>query len=238
MDDLLLLIHGLMKIALLTGIMVLVATAPSRAAAAAGHGLPGSLFTGLVGASAAVHRNSGSMTDSFADSEPAFNIDGTVMLGAFDMNGNAYGFTQSHDNFIDDGSTDHATFEADPFEHTVNIDGTPMCGDIDIHGNFYGVTDWHTDSGTAACRRRACSTDRSELPSQGLRSSYGSTPKATASLSMLSSEMFRTCRSTWATKVLCSPASKASASWESSLVLRSETTFAASRARALTLFFA
>ena len=146
MDDLLLLIHGLMKIALLTGIMVLVATAPSRAAAAAGHGLPGSLFTGLVGASAAVHRNSGSMTDSFADSEPAFNIDGTVMLGAFDMNGNAYGFTQSHDNFIDDGSTDHATFEADPFEHTVNIDGTPMCGDIDIHGNFYGVTDWHTDS--------------------------------------------------------------------------------------------
>jgi hypothetical protein len=41
MDDLLLLIDGLMKIALLTGIMVLVATAPSRAAAAAGHGLPG-----------------------------------------------------------------------------------------------------------------------------------------------------------------------------------------------------
>jgi hypothetical protein len=69
MDDLLLLIDGLMKIALLTGIMVLVATAPSRAAAAAGHGLPGSLFTGLVGASAAVHRNSGSMTDSFADSD-------------------------------------------------------------------------------------------------------------------------------------------------------------------------
>ncbi len=50
--------------------------------------------------------------------------------------------------------------------------------------------------------------------------------------------MFRTWRSTCATKVLCNPASKASASWDSSLVLRSETTFAASRARALTLFLA
>ena len=87
-----------------------------------------------------------SIHHSFADSEPAFNIDGTPMLGAFDMNGNPYGVTQSHNDFIDYSGTDHATFEDDPFEHCVNIDGTPMCGDIDIHGDPCGVTDWHTDT--------------------------------------------------------------------------------------------
>ena len=138
MDDLLLLIHGLMKIALLTGIMVLVATAPSRAAAAAGHGLPGSLFTGLVGASAAVHRNSGSMTTSFDADDDLVDrsaLEPTVFID-----------TESVDHEPDHWRYDSnhvPMMEFDLFEHSTNIDGTPMAGCCDINGNAYGITESH-----------------------------------------------------------------------------------------------
>lgn len=136
MDDLLLLIDSLMKVALVVGIMVLVATAPSRAATAAGHGLSGSLFTGLVGASAAAHRNGGSMTDSFDDDL----VDRSAL---------------EHPVSIDTEPVDHETdhwrydsnhvsmMEFNLFEHSTNIDGTPMCGSVDINGNAYGITESH-----------------------------------------------------------------------------------------------
>ena len=138
MDDLLLLIDGLMKVALVVGIMVLVATAPSRAVTAAGQGLSGSLFTGLVGASSAAHRNGGSMTDSFADDDDL--VDRSAL---------------EHPVFSDTETVDHepdhwrydsnhvSMMEFDLFEHSTNIDGTPMAGCCDINGNAYGITESH-----------------------------------------------------------------------------------------------
>lgn len=62
-------------------------------------------------------------TDRLARSHlrtPAFNIDGTPMMGdgLFDIYGNTYGVTSP----------------------SVNVDGSPMVGGIDIHGNPFGVT--------------------------------------------------------------------------------------------------
>jgi hypothetical protein len=62
------------------------------------------------------------LTPGLSDNEPAFNIDGTPMLGAFDIHGNPYGVTSP----------------------TVNVDGTPMVGSVDMHGHPYGVTDAHS----------------------------------------------------------------------------------------------
>lgn len=138
MDDLLLLIDGLMKVALVVGIMVLVATAPSRAVTAADQGLSGPLFTGLVGASSAAHRNGGSMTDSFADDDDL--VDRSAL---------------EHPVFSDMETVDHepdhwrydsnhvSMMEFDLFEHSTNIDGTPMAGCCDINGNAYGITESH-----------------------------------------------------------------------------------------------
>jgi hypothetical protein len=61
------------------------------------------------------------LTPGHSGNEPAFNIDGTPMLGAFDIHGNPYGVTSP----------------------TVNVDGTPMVGSVDIRGHQYGVTDSH-----------------------------------------------------------------------------------------------
>lgn len=53
---------------------------------------------------------------------PSVNVDGTLMIGAVDIRGNAYGITSSN-------------------EPAVNIDGTPMLGDLDIRGNPFGVAE-------------------------------------------------------------------------------------------------
>ena len=142
MGDLLLLIHSLMKIALVVGVMVLVATAPSGASAAVGYGRESSLFAGLAGASVSRREDSGSMGYEFDDDTPA----GHSALGQTSFIG-----TGAHDNEGDHWrhDSDHEShrsslIEADPFEHSFNTDGTPMCSsDFDIHGNIYGVTDWH-----------------------------------------------------------------------------------------------
>lgn len=144
MDDLLLLIDGLMKIALLVGIMVLVATAPSRAAAPS-RGLQGALFVGLVGASAAHRDAGGSMSYAFED-------DGTF-AGHSAMDHTSFIGTGGHVHEVDHWrhDSDHEShrstlMETDAFEHSFNTDGAPMCSsDFDIHGNTYGVTDWHCD---------------------------------------------------------------------------------------------
>jgi hypothetical protein len=73
---------------------------------------------------------------------------------------------------------------------------------------------------------------RWSAPGRGCSSSWLCTPKAIARRSRLSSEMFRACRSTWATKVLCSPASKANVSWDHSLSRLNAIRFSARTLRA------
>ena len=143
MDDLLLLIDGLMKVALVVAFMVLVATAPSGApAAAAGHGHEEALFAGMVGASAAHHDDGGSMRYAFDDDD---NFD--EHSGLNQTNGmSAVTHQRAADHWRHDSHESHRStlIEADPFEHSFNIDSTPMFGsDFDIHGNTYGITDWH-----------------------------------------------------------------------------------------------
>lgn len=103
MGDLLLLVHGLMKLALVIGLIVLVGTAPSVGAATGDqssgftserdiangdkkmeidHDAPSQARTRLDGWT--------NWADS-EDSSPAFNLDGTPMNGDFDIHGHAYG---------------------------------------------------------------------------------------------------------------------------------------------------
>ena len=145
MADLLLLIDGLMKIALVVGVMVLVATAPSGAsAAAAGHGnyRHDGARSGLVSAAAAHRDDGGSMRYAFEDDDTfaghsALDQTNVISTGAHDHGADHWRHDSDHE------SHRSSLIEADPFEHSFNTDGTPMFGsDFDIHGNTYGVTDW------------------------------------------------------------------------------------------------
>lgn len=149
MSDLLLLIHGLMKIGLVIGVMVLVATWPRRSSAAGTvvrHG--GLLFAALVGASTANRyvRTAESATDREFDDDPFAEM-GAVMkhislLGADEPETDFLWpdpVSQTHeDRWMDSDSA--------RFEPLFNIDGTMMLGDFDTNGNVYGVTDSHFDS--------------------------------------------------------------------------------------------
>ena len=144
MIDLAPVIDSLMKLALVVGVMVLVATAPSGASAtAAGHGSEGARFAGMAGASAA-HRDGGnSMRCVFEDDDnfaghSALDQSNVMSTGAHDYEADNWRHDSDHE------SHRSSLIEADPFEHSFNTDGTPMFGsDFDIHGNTYGVTDWH-----------------------------------------------------------------------------------------------
>ncbi len=97
MNDVLLFLDGIMKIALVVAVMILVATAPSRTDATA-HGLL------AVAAQAADHAQDDEPgwsrrmlhaqdDDDWleSDDQPSANLDGTPMLGDLDMNGNVFG---------------------------------------------------------------------------------------------------------------------------------------------------
>ena len=97
MDDALLFIHGVMKLALVLGVMVLVATAPSQAHEAV-HGQQ------AVAAQATEHdqddepswgrRMLHAHDDRWLeadDASPSMNLDGTPMAGDLDICGNFYG---------------------------------------------------------------------------------------------------------------------------------------------------
>jgi hypothetical protein len=95
MTDLLLLIDDLTKFALVVGVMVLVATAPSQASATA-HGL----HTGA--AQATMHDEDDEPSwgrrmlhtdddERWLHSDDHVNLDGTPMCGDLDLNGNFYG---------------------------------------------------------------------------------------------------------------------------------------------------
>lgn len=97
MDDALLFIHGLMKLALVVGIMVLVATAPSRASAT-----DQERRTGWVQAAVCDQDDEPSRSRRMLDvdddrwleaddASPSMNLDGTPMAGDLDTNGNFYG---------------------------------------------------------------------------------------------------------------------------------------------------
>ncbi len=152
MSDLLL-IHGLMKLALLVGVMVLVATWPGRSSAAGTVVRHGSLlFAGLVGALTAnryVHIAESASAHDFDDD--AFAETGAAMkrlslLGADEQETDfpwPDPVSRTHkDRWMDSDST--------RFEPLSNIDGTMMLGDFDANGNMYGVTDSHFDSWDSA----------------------------------------------------------------------------------------
>jgi hypothetical protein len=110
MDDVLLLLHGLMKLTLVAGVMVLVATAPSLA------DTPGrALEVGEAQTTShhqddkhswghrMLHADDDRWLD-FDDTSPSMNLDGTPMCGDLDLNGNFYGESGSaFDSW--DGST-------------------------------------------------------------------------------------------------------------------------------------
>lgn len=102
--DLLIFVHGAMKIALVVGLIVLVATAPSPAGAAAQDRHP----YGAVSSPDSVvverddsdedqwpgHRRTREDEDDWLgsdDGSPAMNLDGTPMAGELDINGNFFG---------------------------------------------------------------------------------------------------------------------------------------------------
>ena len=80
-----------------------------------------------VSGSAAVHRDGEQLSTSYS-TQPAFNIDGSPMVGYVDIHGRPYGVVSN------DEDTSYSSFQP-----AVNIDGTPMVGDIDLNGNIYGV---------------------------------------------------------------------------------------------------
>lgn len=149
MSDLLLLIHGLMKLALVIGVMVLVATWPGRSSAAKAVVQQGGLlFAGLVGAStanryvrtaegAADHQFDG---HSFAETGAAMEH---IRLLETDE-------SETDSSWRDPVSRTHEDrwmdSDSDRFQPLVNIDGTMMLDDFDANGNVYGVTDSHFDS--------------------------------------------------------------------------------------------
>ena len=147
MGDLLLLIHGVMKICLLVGVMVLVATWPSSSnAAKVSADAGGQLSTNLLPPSAARHsmRAAGGQgreldIDWLVSTDTA--IEPINLLGSDSPDANHQWSdppTISHE--------DRWESDSDTFEPAFNIDGTMMMGAFDTNGNMYGVTDDHSDS--------------------------------------------------------------------------------------------
>ena len=97
MGDLLPLIDSLMKLALVVGVMVWIATAPAGAATA--------VVNALAGSPQEVNTWSSAFSDDDDSSdhffEHAVNIDGTPMCGDTDIHGNVFGVT---DDWLTDSS--------------------------------------------------------------------------------------------------------------------------------------
>ena len=147
MGDLLLFIHGVMKICLLVGVMVLVATWPSSSNAAkvvAGAG--GQILANLLPPAAARH------SMRAADCRGGeLDFDGLVSTDTASEAINLMGGDEAEANhqWSDPpiiGNEDRWESDSDTFEPAFNIDGTMMMGAFDTNGNMYGVTDDHSDS--------------------------------------------------------------------------------------------
>ena len=97
MEDVLLLLDGLMKIALVASVMIVVATAPSRAGAAS-HGRQADAAPATTPDQDDEPTWSRRMLHAHdddhwleSDDQPSVNLDGTPMCGDLDLNGNVYG---------------------------------------------------------------------------------------------------------------------------------------------------
>ena len=137
MDELLLFLHGLMKLALVVGLMVLVAAAPSAKPApharrlSSGHNERRGQRSGDED-DFGRRRSSADLESSWAQSdfEPYVNVDGTPMCSDVDINGNAFGVTEwssGHDMHSGDNdwmSVDHQTsdWSSDDIGHSASND--------------------------------------------------------------------------------------------------------------------
>ena len=97
MNDFLLLLHGLMKVLLVAGVMVLVATSPSRGHASfhgqqaiAAQATEHDLDDEPSWSRRMLHANDDSWLE-VDDESPSMNLDGTPMAGDLDICGNFYG---------------------------------------------------------------------------------------------------------------------------------------------------
>lgn len=132
MNDLLLIVHGLMKLGLVIGVLVLVATWPGRSSAAGSVIQQGGLlFAGLVGAATA---------NSYVRTAEACTATGSVSLLDSEP--------EADSPWPDPVSATHEDrdSDADAFKPMFNIDGAMMMGDFDVNGHPWGVTDSLCDS--------------------------------------------------------------------------------------------
>lgn len=146
MGDLLFLLYSLMKVGLVVGVMVLVATAPLAATASStARGQGASWFTDAVGTPSRHHIDDRSLGYVFAEDDTVAAQQG---LHQFDLIGAAPRDDEPDHwrNGSEYESPASPGMEPDLFEHSINVDGTPMCGAIDINGNVYGITESHFDS--------------------------------------------------------------------------------------------
>jgi hypothetical protein len=97
MNDILLLLHGLMKVLLVAGVMVLVVTAPSRAdapvrgqLAVATQATDNDQNDDASWGRRMLHTDDDRWLEA-DDASPSMNLDGTPMAGDLDTNGNFYG---------------------------------------------------------------------------------------------------------------------------------------------------
>ncbi len=142
MDELLFLLHGLMKVALCAGVLVLVATAPSLSAASAhtdqapADSLPLQSWTELhITDDLAIPWATGFHSDNAAHASPLdMDHDAVLEIDLYEFDDSCRGATgRLFGN--DDSGTDWADDQS-----LINTDGTPMNGDFDLHGNAFGVS--------------------------------------------------------------------------------------------------
>jgi hypothetical protein len=147
MGDVLLFLHGVMKICLVVGVMVLVATwPPSSAAAKVSARTGGHLFANLL-PSAVIHYARASEAAAAQDLDHSWL--GEPDPGMEPMSLMETDEPATHDSWTDvprQSHDDRWDSSSDLFEPAFNIDGTMMVGSFDTNGNMYGVTDCHCDS--------------------------------------------------------------------------------------------
>lgn len=142
MDELLLLLHGLMKVALCAGILVLVATAPSRAAGsgqadqAPADPRPPQNWTALhITEDLAFPWAAGFPSDHAAHASPLSIDHGAVLeVDHYEFDDSSRGASSRLFGNDDSG------IEWAEDEPLINLDGTPMNGDMDLHGNAFGIS--------------------------------------------------------------------------------------------------
>jgi hypothetical protein len=149
MSDLLLFAHGLMKIGLVIGVMVLVATWPRRSSAAESVVQHCTLlFAGVVDTLAAnpyVHSAESASACNFDDK--TFAETGSLMKRFSLLDTDELATDSTWPNPVSQSVEDSLMdSDSDRFEPLFNIDGTMMMGDFDTNGNMHGTTDSHSDS--------------------------------------------------------------------------------------------